>query len=129
MEISQQRLRQENRMLRQKVSMLETESGELAERLVRGQVSRADQEETAFHLRRDLEAVKQHDAETTAQLGELRQRLRHMEQVERVTDTFILHSFICIAFILGPDNDTKMATILLIYDYYVQFISFFLPRN
>ena len=41
-----QRLRAENRLLRQKVSMLETESGELAERLVRGQVSRADQEET-----------------------------------------------------------------------------------
>lgn len=36
---SLQRLRAENRMLRQKVSMLETESGQLAERLVRGQVS------------------------------------------------------------------------------------------
>ena len=30
-------------MLRQKVSMLETESSELAEKLVRGQVSQADQ--------------------------------------------------------------------------------------
>ena len=81
----EQRLRTENRMLRQKVSMLETESAELAERLVRGQVSRADQEETAFHLKRDLEAIKQHDAETTAQLRELQERLRHMEEVGRLT--------------------------------------------
>lgn len=74
------RLRTENRMLRQKVSMLETESGQLAERLVRGQVSRADQEETAFHLKRQLEALKQHDAETTAQLRELQERLRHIQE-------------------------------------------------
>lgn len=76
-----QRLRAENRMLRQKVSMLETESSELAERLVRGQVSRADQEETTFHLKRELEASRQRDAENTARLGELEQRLKHMEEV------------------------------------------------
>ncbi|XP_046444293.1 ecotropic viral integration site 5 ortholog-like isoform X1 [Daphnia pulex] len=74
------RLRAENRMLRQKVSMLETESSELAERLVRGQVSRADQEETTFHLKRELEASRQRDAENTAHLRELQQRLKHMEQ-------------------------------------------------
>lgn len=67
-------------MLRQKVSMLETESSELAERLVRGQVSRADQEETTFHLKRELEASRQRDAENTAHLRELQQRLKHMEQ-------------------------------------------------
>ncbi|KAK4036039.1 ecotropic viral integration site 5 ortholog isoform X3 [Daphnia magna] len=74
------RLRTENRMLRQKVSMLETESSELAERLVRGQVSRADQEETTFHLKRELEASRQRDAENNAHLRELQQRLKHMEQ-------------------------------------------------
>ena len=68
-------------MLRQKASMLETESSELAERLVRGQVSRADQEETTFYLKRELEACRQRDAENTAQLGELQQRLKHMEEV------------------------------------------------
>jgi ecotropic viral integration site 5 protein len=83
--IGVQRLRAENRMLRQKVSMLETESSELAERLVRGQVSRADQEETAFHLKRELEAVRQHDHETTAQLRELQQRVKHMEEVHDPT--------------------------------------------
>lgn len=48
-----------------------------------GQVSRADQEETAFHLKRQLEAVKQHDAETTAQLRELQERLRHIQEVSQ----------------------------------------------
>ena len=73
-------------MLRQKVSMLETESSELAERLVRGQVSRADQEETTFHLKRELEASRQRDAELTAHLRELQERLKHMEEVQK---TFI----------------------------------------
>lgn len=72
-------------MLRQKVSMLETESSELAERLVRGQVSRADQEETTFVLKRELEASRQRDAELTAHLRELQQRLKHMEEVRLIT--------------------------------------------
>lgn len=73
-------------MLRQKVSMLETESSELAERLVRGQVSRADEEETTFHLKRELQASRQRDAELTAHLGELQQRLKHMEEVRSSRD-------------------------------------------
>lgn len=84
---SLQRLRAENRMLRQKASMLETESSELAERLVRGQVSRADQEETTFHLKRELEACRQRDAENTARIAELQQRLKHMEEVRRLKST------------------------------------------
>ena len=90
-----QRLRAENRLLRQKVSMLETESGELAERLVRGQVSRADQEETTFHLKRELDASRQRDAENTAQLRELQQRLKHMEEVTHSAQ----YSFIYLLFI------------------------------
>ena len=87
-------------MLRQKVSMLETESSELAERLVRGQVSRADQEETTFHLKRELEASRQRDAENTAHLRELQQRLKHMEQEvwSRLLIYFTLYSFQFILF-------------------------------
>ena len=88
-----QRLRGENRLLRQKVTMLETESSELAERLVRGQVSRADQEETAFHLKRQLEAMKQRDAETTAQLRELQQRLKHAEEVGGESALLLINIF------------------------------------
>lgn len=73
--------------------MLETESGELAERLVRGQVSRADQEETTFHLKRELDASRQRDAENTAQLRELQQRLKHMEEVTQRTIFYYLFTF------------------------------------
>lgn len=40
------RLRRENRLLKQRNELLETESSELADKLVRGQVSRAEEEET-----------------------------------------------------------------------------------
>ena len=40
------RLRRENRLLKQRNELLEAESAELAARLVRGQVSRAEEEET-----------------------------------------------------------------------------------
>lgn len=42
----QQRLRNENRLLKKRNELLEAESTELANRLVRGQVSRAEEEET-----------------------------------------------------------------------------------
>lgn len=44
--IELRRLRRENRLLKQRNDLLETESAELADRLVRGQVSRAEEEET-----------------------------------------------------------------------------------
>ena len=90
-------------MLRQKVSMLETESSELAERLVRGQVSRADQEETTFHLKRELEASRQRDAENTAHLRELQQRLKHMEQ--EVWSRLYFHSLLFFSFLLSAGID------------------------
>lgn len=43
-----QRLRNENRLLKKRNELLEAESTELANRLVRGQVSRAEEEETKF---------------------------------------------------------------------------------
>ncbi|XP_054290353.1 ecotropic viral integration site 5 ortholog-like isoform X3 [Macrosteles quadrilineatus] len=62
------RLRSENRLLRQRVELLEAESSELADRLVRGQVSRAEEEETTFVVQRELAALKHSHLETTHQL-------------------------------------------------------------
>jgi len=62
------RLRSENRLLRQRVELLEAESSELADRLVRGQVSRAEEEETVFVVQRELAALKHSHLETTHQL-------------------------------------------------------------
>lgn len=52
------RLRSENRLLRQRVELLEAESSELADRLVRGQVSRAEEEETSFVVQREMAALR-----------------------------------------------------------------------
>ncbi len=81
-----QRLRTENRLLRQRVDLLEQESSHLADRsvetnspqkttfrtkkipfplffsrLIQGQVTRAEVEEHTFAIKRELAAVKQHD--------------------------------------------------------------------
>ena len=69
-----QRLRTENRLLRQRVDLLEQESSDLADRLIQGQVTRAEVEETTFAIKRELAAIKQHDLDTNAQLEEARER-------------------------------------------------------
>lgn len=49
-----QRLRNENRLLKKRNELLEAESTELANRLVRGQVSRAEEEETKLVITREV---------------------------------------------------------------------------
>ena len=60
-----QRLRTENRLLRQRVDLLEQECSNLADRLIQGQVTRAEVEEHTFVIKRELAAIKQHDLDTT----------------------------------------------------------------
>ena len=60
-EIELRRLRTENRLLRQRVDLLEQESSNLADRLIQGQVTRAEVEETTFAIKRELAAIRQHD--------------------------------------------------------------------
>ena len=57
-EVELRRLRTENRLLRQRIDMLETESSELADKLIQGQVTRAEVEETTFAIKRE------HDIDT-----------------------------------------------------------------
>lgn len=52
------RLRTENRLLRQRIDNLELESGELADKLIQGQVSRAQEAEDNFVIKRELAAAK-----------------------------------------------------------------------
>ena len=74
-EIELRRLRTENRLLRQKIELLETESNELADRLIQGQVTRAEVEETTFAMKRELAAIKQHDIDTNQELAIARERI------------------------------------------------------
>eukprot|EP00090_Calanus_glacialis_P009131 TRINITY_DN174_c0_g1_i2.p1 TRINITY_DN174_c0_g1~~TRINITY_DN174_c0_g1_i2.p1 ORF type:complete len:832 (-),score=235.75 TRINITY_DN174_c0_g1_i2:254-2749(-) len=80
-EIELRRMRTENRLLRQRIDMLETESSELADRLIQGQVTRAEEEETAFAMKRELSAIKQHDIDTNQKLVEARDRIKNLEDL------------------------------------------------
>ncbi|KAG0720777.1 Ecotropic viral integration site 5-like protein [Chionoecetes opilio] len=72
------RLRTENRLLRQRIDCLEAESSALADRLIRGQVSRAEEAEHNFAIKRELAALRQHDGETNEQLVTARDKIRKL---------------------------------------------------
>ncbi len=76
-----QRLRTENRLLRQRVELLEAESSELADRLVRGQVSRAEEEETSFVVQRELAALRHSHLETSHMLENAREEIKILSQL------------------------------------------------
>ncbi len=80
-EIELRRLRTENRLLRQRVDLLEQESSNLADRLIQGQVTRAEVEEHTFAIKRELAAVKQHDLDTNQQLEEAKERILKLSQI------------------------------------------------
>lgn len=73
-----QRLRTENKQLRHRCEMLEEESKALADRLVRGQVSRAEEEETTFVVQRELDALRHTYLETTHQLALANEKIRSL---------------------------------------------------
>jgi len=82
-EIELRRLRTENSLLRQRIDFLETESSDLADRLIQGQVTRAEVEESTFAMKRELAAIRQHDTDTNEKLGEAKERIRILsEQLE-----------------------------------------------
>jgi predicted nuclease with TOPRIM domain len=85
-----QRLRTENRLLRQRVELLEAESSELADRLVRGQVSRAEEEETTFVVQRELAALRHTHLETSHQLEIAHEEIRNLSLLMEETVSFEL---------------------------------------
>lgn len=58
--------------------MLEAESSELADRLVRGQVSRAEEEETTFVVQRELAALRHTHLEASHQLELAQEEIRNL---------------------------------------------------
>lgn len=70
------RLRNENRLLKKQNELLEAESTELAHRLVRGQVSRAEEEETAFAIQSELLALRKSHLELSHQLETANEEIR-----------------------------------------------------
>ena len=80
-----QRLRTENRLLRQRVDLLEQECSNLADRLIQGQVTRAEVEEHTFAIKRELAAIKQHDLDTTGELLSAKDKIRKLSEVVDAT--------------------------------------------
>lgn len=72
-------LRQENRLLKQRVELLEKESSALAERLVRGQVDRAEGEEETFALDREVQALRRANVDMQQRLAVALDEIRSLE--------------------------------------------------
>ncbi|XP_018786851.1 PREDICTED: ecotropic viral integration site 5 ortholog isoform X1 [Bactrocera latifrons] len=70
------RLRRENRLLKQRNDLLEAESAELADRLVRGQVSRAEEEETSYAIQTELMQLRRSYLEVSHQLENANEEVR-----------------------------------------------------
>lgn len=70
------RLRRENRLLKQRNELLEAESAELADKLVRGQVSRAEEEETSFAIQTELLQLRRNFLEVSHQLENANEEIR-----------------------------------------------------
>uniref|UniRef100_A0A8W7PTW5 Rab-GAP TBC domain-containing protein n=1 Tax=Anopheles coluzzii TaxID=1518534 RepID=A0A8W7PTW5_ANOCL len=70
------RLRSENRLLKKRNELLEAESAELADRLVRGQVSRAEEEETSYAIQSELLALRRAHLEVSHQLENANEEVR-----------------------------------------------------
>lgn len=69
-------MRNENRLLRKRNELLEAESAELADRLVRGQVSRAEEEETSYAIQSELLSLRRSHLEIAHQLETANEEVR-----------------------------------------------------
>jgi hypothetical protein len=63
------------------VDLLELESSNLADRLIQGQVTRAEVEEHTFAIKRELAAIKQHDLDISSQLNNAKDRIRKLSEI------------------------------------------------
>ena len=81
-QIELRRLRTENRLLRQRIELLEQESAELADKLIQGQVSRAQEAEDNYVIKRELSALGQREEDLKTQLDAALEQVRHM-RIER----------------------------------------------
>lgn len=86
-------------MLKKQNELLEAESTELAHRLVRGQVSRAEEEETAFAIESELMALRKSHVELSHQLETANEEIRGLslrlqENVSIAMNSIILKLYI-----------------------------------
>ncbi|NWY08263.1 EVI5L protein, partial [Nothoprocta ornata] len=89
-----QRLRTENRLLKQRIETLEKESAALADRLIQGQVTRAQEAEENYIIKRELAVVKQQCSSATENLQRAQSTIRELQDQQgnpRFTEEFVTH--------------------------------------
>ncbi|XP_015907445.1 ecotropic viral integration site 5 ortholog isoform X2 [Parasteatoda tepidariorum] len=77
--IELRRLRTENKLLRQRIENLELESASLADRLVQGQVTRAQEAEDSYALKRELASLKQTQLLTEQELERAKRKIKELD--------------------------------------------------
>ncbi|XP_075012386.1 ecotropic viral integration site 5 protein homolog isoform X6 [Calonectris borealis] len=78
-----QRLRTENRLLKQRIETLEKESASLADRLIQGQVTRAQEAEENYLIKRELATIKQQSDEAITKLEQAENTIRELQQQQQ----------------------------------------------
>ncbi|XP_017712856.1 PREDICTED: ecotropic viral integration site 5 protein homolog, partial [Rhinopithecus bieti] len=80
---SRMRLRTENRLLKQRIETLEKESASLADRLIQGQVTRAQEAEENYLIKRELATIKQQSDEASAKLEQAENTIRKLQHQQQ----------------------------------------------
>lgn len=106
-----QRLRTENRLLRQRIDYLEQESSALADRLIRGQVNLAQEAENCMSISNELLKLRDINSHAHRRLEEAYDTIRDLSCKVCFTKIFI--SF----FALKKKNSQKIFIFILLQKY------------
>ncbi|KAJ8254445.1 hypothetical protein COCON_G00210570 [Conger conger] len=87
-QIEIKRLRTENRLLKQRIETLEKESAALADRLIQGQVTRAQEAEENYVTKRELALVRQQCSSTAVSLQRAQDTIRELQR-HQYTQAFV----------------------------------------
>lgn len=79
--IEKSRLRTENRLLQDRLKMLEIESKELADKLIKGQVCRAQEAEDNFAIKRELSQMRTFDEENRTTIAKLEAQIQEKDKL------------------------------------------------
>ncbi|XP_072015959.1 EVI5-like protein isoform X6 [Amphiura filiformis] len=88
-QVEMRRLRTENRLLRQRIEILEKENEQLADKLIQGQLLRAQEAEETYTTKRELETVKQSDIEKAKQLDAAQTTIHDLREKQAKNDAAI----------------------------------------
>nr|DBA18077.1 TPA: hypothetical protein GDO54_016367 [Pyxicephalus adspersus] len=78
------KLRTENRLLKQRIETLEKESASLADRLIQGQVTRAQEAEENYLIKRELATMKQQNDESSSKLDQAHHTIVELLQQQQL---------------------------------------------